>query len=69
MFGTGRVYNKVFSPKIFLDIYKMVANMKLTFTSVPFRHNSASISQQWLKLKRFMTVRLAHVLYFLMDIK
>ena len=40
MFGTGRV-NKVFSPGIFIDVLKkMVTNMKLAFTYVPFRHNS-----------------------------
>ena len=39
MFWTGRV-NKVFSPRISIS-KKMVTNMKLAFSNVPFRHNPA----------------------------
>ena len=37
----------------------MVTNTKLAVTIVPFRHNSDSVIQKWLKLKRFITVRVA----------
>ena len=66
MFGAGRV-NKAFSPKIFIS-KKMVTGMKHTFTNVPFRHNSACAIQKWLRL-RVITVRLAHISYFLMDLQ
>ena len=35
--------------------------MKLDFTNIPFRHNSACIIQQWLRFKRVITVGLAHI--------
>ena len=45
----------------------MVTNMKLAFTNVPFRHNSACVVSKWLKFtKLVITVRLT---YFLMDLK
>ena len=34
--------------------------MKLAFTSVPFRHNSACVIQKWLRFKKVITVRLAY---------
>ena len=40
MFRTGRV-NKVFSPRIFKNIWKMITNMKLILNIVPFWHHSA----------------------------
>ena len=39
----------------------MVANMKLAFTNVLFRHNSACVIQKWLRFKRATTVRLAYI--------
>ena len=62
MFGTGRV-KKVFSPRIFTISKEMVTNMKLAFTNVPFRHNSACVIQKWLWLKKVITVRLAYISY------
>ena len=35
--------------------------MKLAFTNVLFRHNSACVIQRWLRLKRVITVRLAYI--------
>ena len=67
MHGTGRV-NKVFPLRIFINgnkhetcFFKMVTNMKLAFTNVPFRHNLACVTQKWLRFKRVITVRLAYV--------
>ena len=60
MLRTGRI-NKNVSPGIFLNIYKMITNMKLTFTDVTFRHNSACVIQNWLRLKRIITVRLVYI--------
>ena len=37
--------------------------MKLAFTNVPFRHNSACVIQKWLKFKRVIIVRLAYISY------
>ena len=60
MLGTGRV-NKDFSPGIFIS-KKMVANMKLAFANVPFRHNSACVMiKKWLRFKRVITVRLVYI--------
>ena len=39
----------------------MVTNMKLAFTNVPLRHNSACVIQKWLRFKRVITVRLAYI--------
>ena len=39
----------------------MVVNMKLAFTNVPFRRNSAYIVQKWLRFKRVIIVRLAFI--------
>ena len=40
----------------------MVANMKLVFTNVPSRHNSAQVIQKRLKFKRVViTFKLAYV--------
>ena len=40
----------------------MVANMKLVFTNVPSRHNSAQVIQKRLKFKSVViTFRLAYV--------
>ena len=39
----------------------MLTNMKLAFTNVDFRHNSACVIEKWLKLKRVITVSLAYV--------
>ena len=40
----------------------MVANMKLAFTNMPSRHNSAQVIQERLKFKRVViTFRLAYV--------
>ena len=39
----------------------MVTNMKLVFTNVPFRHNSACVVQIWLRFKRVIIVRLAYI--------
>ena len=40
----------------------MVANMKLAFTNVPFRHNSACVMiKKWLKFKSVITVRLTYI--------
>ena len=61
--GTGRV-NKDFSPGIFIS-KKMVANIKLAFANVPFRHNSyhiAYVIQEWVKFKRVVIAfRLAYI--------
>ena len=55
MLGTGRV-NKTFSYGIFIS-KKMVTNMELDLTNVPFGYNSACVIQ---KFKRVViTVRLA----------
>ena len=45
--------------------------MKHAFTNVPFRHRSVLVIQKWLRLKRFITVRLAYIChkYFLKDLK
>ena len=41
---------------------KMVANMKLAFANVPFRHNSACVMiKKWLRFKRVITVRLVYI--------
>ena len=46
----------------FLQISKeMVTNMKLAFTNVLFRHNSACVIQKWLTLKRIITVTLSYI--------
>ena len=51
MLWTGRV-NKAFSPTIFINISKMLTNMKLAFTNVPFKHNSACVMiKKWLRFK------------------
>ena len=40
----------------------MVANMKLAFANVPFRHNSACVmTKKWLRFKRVITVRLVYI--------
>ena len=39
----------------------MVTNMKLAFTNVLFRHNSACVIQKWLTLKRIITVTLSYI--------
>ena len=39
----------------------MVTNMKLAFTNVPFRHNSACIIQKLLRIKKIIIVRLAYI--------
>ena len=44
----------------------MVTNMKLDFTNVPFRHDSACDIQKWLRFKR--VIKLPHD-YFLTDLK
>ena len=49
MLGTRRV-SKAFSPRIFIS-KKMVTNMKLAFTNVPFRHTLACAIQKWLEFK------------------
>ena len=36
--------------------------MKLAFTNVPFRHNSACVIQKWLKYRRAITLRLGYIL-------
>ena len=44
--------------------------MKLDFTNVPFRHNSACANiQKWVRFKKDITVRLAYISYMLMDLK
>ena len=41
---------------------KMVANIKLAFTNVPFRHKSPYVIQKWLKFKRMViTFRLVYI--------
>ena len=35
--------------------------MKLTFTNVPFRHDSACAIQKWLRFKRVISVRFAYI--------
>ena len=50
MLGGGKI-TKDFSRGIFIS-KKMVANMKLAFTNVPSRHNSAYIIQKQFKFKR-----------------
>ena len=61
MLWTGRV-NKAFSPTIFINISKMLTNMKLAFTNVPFKHNSACVMiKKWLRFKRVTTVRLVYI--------
>ena len=68
MRGTGRV-NNFFSDGIFKS-KKMVTNMKLATTNVPFRHNSACVIQKWLRFKwMIILVRLVYISYFLMDPK
>ena len=58
--GTEKVTKDV-SPGIFIS-NKMVANMKLAFTNVPFRHDLVYVIQKWLKFKRVViTFRLAHI--------
>ena len=42
--------------------------MKLTFTNVPFRHNSACVVEKWLRFERVITVHISHK-YFVMDVK
>ena len=59
MLGAGR-FNKGFTPKIFIS-KKIVTNMKLAYTNVPFRHNPACVIQKWLRFKRVITVRLAYI--------
>ena len=40
----------------------MATNMKLAFTNVSFRHNSACVIQKWLRFKRkVVTVKLAYI--------
>ena len=39
----------------------MVTNMKLAFTNLPYKDNSAFVIQKWLKFKKFITVRLAYI--------
>ena len=59
MLRTGRVsfFSGIFISK------KTVRNMKLAFTNVSFRHNSACVIQKWLKFRRvIITVRLAYIL-------
>ena len=47
----------------------MELNMKLTFTNVPFRHNSACVVEKWLlRFERVITVHIYHK-YFVMDVK
>ena len=42
----------------------MVTNIKLTFTNVPFRRNSACVMiEKWLRFRRVITVRLS--IYFI----
>ena len=60
MLGTGRV-NKVFLLGFSEISKKMVANMKLAFTNVPFRHSSARVVQKRLRFKKVITVRLAYI--------
>ena len=40
----------------------MVTNIKLPFTNVPFRDNSACVIQKWFRFKRVIPVRLAYIL-------
>ena len=41
--------------------------MKLAFTNVSFRHNSACVMiKKWLRLKRVITDRLVYISYFLL---
>ena len=47
--GTGSD-NKAFSPRIIINILKMVTNMKVAFTSSPFRRDSACVIQKSLRL-------------------
>ena len=43
----------------------MVKNMKLAFINVPFRHNSACVTQMWLKFRGVViTVRFKHSFIF-----
>ena len=49
MLGTGSD-NKAFSPRIIINILKMVTNMKVAFTSSPFRRDSACVIQKSLRL-------------------
>ena len=40
----------------------MVANIKLAFTNVPFRDNSAYVIKKWLRFKRVViTVRVGYI--------
>ena len=39
----------------------METSMKLTFTDVSFRHNSACDIQKWVRFKKVVTVRLAYI--------
>ena len=53
--------DKDFSPGIFMS-KKMVANIKLAFTNVPFRQKSPYVIQKWLKFKRMViTFRLVYI--------
>ena len=50
--------------KVFLLIFiskKMVTNMKLAFTNVPFRHILACVYQKLFRFKKVITVRLAYI--------
>ena len=48
---------------------KMVANMKLAFTDISFRHNSTYVIQKWLEFKKVVHNKsfliLDIILYFL----
>ena len=44
------------------NLKKIVTNMKLAFTNVPFRHNSSCVMiNKWLRFKLVIRVRLAYI--------
>ena len=48
----------------------MITNMKLAFTNVSFRHNSACVIQKWLKIEKDHHSQISiYLVYFLMDLK
>ena len=49
MLRIGRL-NKKFSPRTFINISKNVTKIKLLFTNMPFRHDSACLIQKGLRL-------------------
>ena len=61
---------KVFLLGLLLIFKKIATNMKLAFTNVRFRHNSACVIQKWLRFKRVILSHqhISHD-YFLMNLK